>query len=193
MKIVSLLGSPRENGNSSVIAKRVCDTASKLGAEITTFVLNNLTFRACQACMACKTKLDRCAVEDDLTQVLDAVRDADVLVLASPVYFWDVSAQVKAFIDRTYSFLVPDFITNPTKSRLQPGKKFLLILTQGNPDRNSFLDIFPRFDYFFRAYGFTDTRLIRAFGVSAPGEVESHKDVMELAEKTAKEFCCTDR
>lgn len=94
----------------------------------------------------------------------EAVRETDILVLASPVYYWDVSSQMKAFVDRTFSFLVPDFLTNPIKSRLKPGKKLVLILAQNNPDKDSFTNIFPKFDYFFRAYGFTDTRLIRALG-----------------------------
>ncbi len=97
MKIISLLGSPREHGNSSIIASRFCDKAQKLGAQIQTFSLNKLDFRGCQACMACKTKLDKCALEDDLTEVLEAVRQTDVLVLASPVYFRDVSAQMNPY------------------------------------------------------------------------------------------------
>lgn len=189
MKIVSVLGSPRMRSNSSTIAKRFCITAQKLGAEVKTFTLNDLHFRGCQGCMACKTKLDRCALEDDLTEVLEAVHETDILILASPVYYWDISAQMKAFIDRTFSFFVPDFMTNPQKSRLAPGKKLVFILSQGNSDKNSFTDIFPKFDSFFRAYGFNDTRLIRAFGVAAPGEVENHKEVMDLAEKTAAEIC----
>jgi multimeric flavodoxin WrbA len=139
--------------------------------------------------MACKTKLDRCALEDELTEVLEAVRETDVLVLASPVYYWDVSGQLKCFLDRTFSYLVPDFITSPVKSRLIPGKKLVMILTQNNPDEQSFTNIFPKFDYFFRSYGFSDTRLIRACGVGAPGEVGSREDVMMLAESTAEQLC----
>jgi multimeric flavodoxin WrbA len=157
MKIVCLLGSPREKGNSSTVAKHFCDTAGRLDAQVRTFVLNKLEYRGCQGCMACKTKLDRCALNDDLTEVLDAVRDSDVLVLASPVYFWDISSQLKSFIDRTFSFLVPDFITNPNKTRLPPGKKLVFILAQNNPDPSSFPDIFPKFDYFFKAYGFGES------------------------------------
>lgn len=189
MRIVCLLGSPRENGNSSTIAARFCDTARSRGAEVRTFALNKLDYRGCQGCMACKTKLDKCALEDDLTEVLEAIRGTDVLVLASPVYYWDVSSQLKAFLDRTFSYLVPDFRTNPQKSRLSPGKKLVFILAQNNPDRDSFRDIFPKFDYFFKAYGFVESHLIRAFGVSEPGEVQTHEDVMELAEKTAETIC----
>jgi multimeric flavodoxin WrbA len=143
--------------------------------------------------MACKTKLDRCALNDDLTQVLDAVRETDVLVLASPVYFGDISSQLKAFIDRTYSYLVPDFKTNPRKSRLAPGKELVFILSQGNPDPNNFADIYPRFRFFTRTYGgFGESHLIRALGVNEPGEVAGHEDVMKLAETTAEKICNKD-
>lgn len=189
MKIVSLQGSPRINGNSAAMAKRFCSTAAKHGAEITTYILNELQYRGCQGCFLCKTKLDRCALKDDLTPVLDSIRDADVVVLASPVYFWDISSQLKTFIDRTFSYLVPDFITNPVKSRLPAGKKLVFILAQNNPDINSFTDIFPKYDYFFKAYGFAESHLIRAFGVGEPGEVEKHHDVMKLAEETAEKIC----
>ena len=151
MKIVCLLGSPREKGNSATIANRFCDTAEKLGAEVSTFALNKLEYRGCQGCMACKTKLDKCILEDDLTEVLEAVRETDVLVLATPVYFWDVSSQLKAFIDRTFSYLVPDFLTNPNRSRLASGEetgfhsKF-----KETRMRACFTGIFQKFDYFFK-------------------------------------------
>ena len=189
MKIVCLQGSPRENGNSATIARRFCATADRLGAQLKTYVLNDLEYTGCQGCMLCKTKLDRCALKDDLTEVLDAVHATDVLVLASPVYFWDISSQLKTFIDRTFSFLVPDFITNPNKSRLSPGKKLVFILAQNNPDRNSFPDIFRKIDYFFKAYGFSDSHLIRAFGVNEPGEVSTDEEVMKLADTTAEKIC----
>lgn len=189
MKILCLLGSPREKGNSAAIANRFCKTAEGLGAEVKSFTLNNLQYRGCQGCLACKTKLDRCALNDDLTEVLDAVRETDVLVLASPVYFWDISSQLKTFIDRTFSYLVPDFMINPVKTRLAPGKKLVFILSQNNPDRNSFADIYPKIQYFSQTYGFVESHLIRAFGVSEPGEVENHEDVMNLAETTARKIC----
>jgi multimeric flavodoxin WrbA len=189
MKVVSVIGSPRENGNSATIANRFCQTAEKLGAEVKIYVLNRLQYQGCQGCMVCKTKLERCVLEDDLTEVLDAIREAAVLVLSSPVYYWDVSGQLKTFIDRTFSYLVPDFITNAVKSRLEPGKKLVFILTQNNPDPKSFPDIFPKFDYFFKAYGFSENHLIRAFGVNEPREVEKQQEVMRLAEETAQKVC----
>ena len=185
MNIVCLLGSPRMKGNSSTIAKHFCDMAEKLGAQVRTFALNEIRYRGCQGCMACKTKLDRCALKDDLTEVLEAVRETDVLVLASPVYCGEVSSQLKGFIDRTFSYLVPDFITNPKPSRLAPGKTFIFIQAQEDPDEKSFADIFPRYEFSFKWYGFDESHLIRACGVGEAGDVEGRGEVLMLAEETA--------
>ena len=189
MKIVCVLGSPRPKGNSFVIADRFCRAAEAEGAESQTFALNKLKYRGCQACMTCKTKLDRCVLKDDLAQVLDAIRDADILVMASPIYYGEVSSQMKAFIDRTFSYLVPDFPTNPQPSRLAPGKRLVMILAQGDPGEEQYADVFPRYTSFFKWYGFDESHLIRACGVLAPGEVEGREEVMsqtaELARKLA--------
>ncbi len=185
MKIVCLLGSPRPKGNSAVIAKRFCETAESLGADVEIFALNKLKYRGCQACMTCKTKLDKCVLKDDLAEVLDAVRDSDVLVMATPVYYGVVSSQLKAYIDRTFSYLVPDYVTNQNPSRLSPGKELVFIQVQGHPDENLFNDVFPRYDSFFKWYGFGESHLIRACGVRDKGDVEGREDIMKLAEETA--------
>ncbi len=85
MKIVALLGSPRSGGNSSTIARRLVETAAGLGAETRVFELNRLNYRGCQGCYACKKNLDRCILDDDLSDVLAAVKEADAVVLATPV------------------------------------------------------------------------------------------------------------
>lgn len=189
MKIVALFGSPRAKGNSATVARRFCDAAEALGAEVKTYELNKFEYRGCQGCMTCKTKLDKCVLKDDLTEVLDAVHETDILLLASPIYYGDVSSQLKAFIDRTFSYLVPDYTTNPTPCRLSPGKKLVFVLTQGNPDESRFADVFPRYDYFFKWYGFDSSHLIRACGVREAGEVVAHRTVMTLAEDLTKELC----
>jgi multimeric flavodoxin WrbA len=164
MKIVTLLGSPRSQKNSATIAGRFTDTAAQLGAETRTFELNRLTYRGCQGCYACKKGHDRCVLQDDLTQVLAAVQEADLVLLASPVYYGEVTAQLKGFIDRTFSYLKPDYLTNPQPSRLGP-KKLVFVLTQGHPDEKMFADIFPRYDGFLKWLGFSESRLLRACGI----------------------------
>lgn len=189
LRVVSVLGSPRARGNSAILAEHFCKTARELGADVRTYVLNDLNFRGCQACMACKTELDKCVLEDDLTEVLESVANTDVLLMASPVYYGEVSSQLKGFIDRTFSYLVPDFPSNPRPSRLTPGKKLVFIQAQGQPDASQFADIFPRYSNFFRWHGFTDAYLIRACGVMDQGDVEKRRDVLDLAGDTARTVC----
>jgi multimeric flavodoxin WrbA len=166
MKIVAVLGSPRPEGNSSTLAHAFLEAARARGAETQEFLLNRMDFKGCQACMTCKTKTQTCALEDDLSPVLEAVREADILVLASPVYFGDISSQMKAFFDRTYSCINPDF-----SCRLPAGKKAVIILAQANPDPKEFEDIFPRYERWLKHYCFDGIRLLRATGVAGPGEV----------------------
>jgi multimeric flavodoxin WrbA len=186
MKIVCLKGSPRRGGNSAAIADRLLTTAASLGADTRVFELNRLNYRGCQGCYACKKKLDRCILEDDLTAVLAAVAEADTVVLATPVYYGDLSGQLKCFIDRTFSYLVPDYITNPTPCRLPPGKNLVFIITQGQPDEGLFADIYPRYDKFLKWYGFAQSHLIRACGIG-PASVDRVPEIyLKQAEELAR-------
>ncbi|BDV44374.1 FMN reductase [Geotalea uraniireducens] len=184
--IVCLLGSPRPNGTSATIARRFLDTAASLGAVTRTFHLNALAYRGCQGCYACKGRVERCTLRDDLTAVLEAVKEADMTVLASPVYYGDVTAQLKGFIDRTFSYLVPDFLTSSTPSRLPPGKTLVFIQTQGFPDERQYADIFPRYESFLRWSGFAECHLVRACGVGRDGATAVSEEVLARAEEAAR-------
>ncbi len=185
MKIVTLLGSPRTGKNSSSIANRFTETAVQLGAEIRTFELNRLTYKGCQGCYACKDTLDHCVLNDDLSEVLTAVQEADLVVLASPVYYGDVTAQLKGFIDRSFSYLKPDYLTNPKPSRLSP-KKLVFVQVQGNPDEKLFADIFKRYEVFLNWTGFSDIRLIRACGFGPATVDEVPERILLQAEEAAR-------
>jgi multimeric flavodoxin WrbA len=187
MNIVTLLGSPRSAGNSATIARRITAVAEELGAASRIFELNRLDYRGCQACYACKKGHEQCVLKDDLAEVLAAVAAADLVVLATPVYYGDITAQLKGYIDRTYSYLRPDYLSNPQPSRLGP-KKLIFVLTQGHPDEALFADIFPRYEQFLRWQNFTDVRLVRACGIG-PGSVDAVPDqVLLQAEETVRQM-----
>lgn len=185
-KFVCLLGSPRAGANSETICDRILDTAKRKGAETRKVSLNSLSFKGCQACMACKKDADKCVVNDDLAEVLQAVSEADVLLMASPIYFGQVTGQLKCAIDRMYSFLKPDYMTNPAPSRLGPGKKCVFVLTQGNPDSAAF-DIYPDYERFFKWFGY-EMHVIRGTGLRAPTDAAAKPELMAQAERLAEEL-----
>jgi len=187
VKITCILGSPRKKGNSATIAARFISTAERFGAESETFVLNELNFRGCQECMACKERLDVCAVKDDLTRVFESMRTADLIVVATPVFSGYASGQFKCFMDRCYSFLAPDYRTNPQPSRLPPGKKAVVVTTQGNPDPSLFDDLVDRLQMWVkRNWRLEEVRAIKGYGLGPESNLEPF---LRQAEDLAGSMC----
>jgi multimeric flavodoxin WrbA len=183
MKIVAVLGSPRPQGNSARLAQAFLATARERGADTELYLLNQMNITGCQGCGQCKSDSEVCVVEDDLTPVYESIRGADILVLASPVYFGDLSAQLKCFWDRTYAFANPDFT-----SRLAPGKKSVMILAQGAPAEEMFNDIHPRYERWLKMFGFSENYVIRAWGVQGAGEVEEKPEILDQARALARQL-----
>lgn len=191
MHVVCLFGSPRKNGNSAAVARHLLATAESLGAHTQSFSLNSLALRGCQACQGCKVGAEKCVLKDDLSPVLDAVFAADLVVIASPVYYGDVSAQLKAFIDRSYSYLRPGYIGLRHPSRLSKRKPLVFILTQGHRDPDWFADILPRYQELFRWVGFAEVHPLRVVDVYRPGDVDSRQEILQEAAVMARKLLTT--
>lgn len=172
MKVLCLFGSPRPEGNSTLLARGLCERLAAGGAEVGCHDLAALRYNGCRNLFHCKTGGTRCGLEDDLTPVLAELEVADVLILASPIYFTDLTSGLKAVIERCFSFFVPDYATATDKSRLAPGKRLVLVQTQGEPS-TAYGDLLARYAKSFRMLGFESFQLIRASGVREPGEVAS--------------------
>jgi multimeric flavodoxin WrbA len=107
--------------------------------------------------------------------------------MAMPVYCSDVPGQVKCFIDRTYSYMKPNYLSDSHPSRVPLGKKLVFILTQGAPVEDLFADIPQRYTGFLkRSMGFGDTYLIRGVGVGGGGSVGVPDQYLQKAEELAK-------
>jgi multimeric flavodoxin WrbA len=104
------------------------------------------------------------------------------------VYYGDIPSQMKAFVDRTFCYLVPDFMTNPNPSRLPPGKKCVFILTQNHPDEKMFADVYPRYSSSMQWYGFQDSYLIRGTGLMEKGDAGNRPQLLQQAEDLAKKI-----
>ena len=99
-KVLILSGSPRKNGNSDILCDEFARGAAEAGNHVEKIRVSEKNIGFCRACYACRGT-GVCAIRDDMAEVLRKMIDADVLVLASPVYFYSIDAQLKALIDRT--------------------------------------------------------------------------------------------
>lgn len=133
MRITGFIGSPRKNGNTDRLIQEILNSASLIGVVTEIVYLNDLNVRECQACMQCKEKDLRCAVNDDMQELYPLIEASDAVVLGSPIYIGNVTGLMKTFIDRWYAYAgVPDV------KKLPPGKRVLLVLPYGREEANLF-------------------------------------------------------
>jgi multimeric flavodoxin WrbA len=104
MNIIALNGSARKNGNTAMLLEKALEGAASRGAKTELVHLYELDYKGCRSCFACKTRGGKsygsCAANDGLSPVLKRVREADALILGSPIYFGTVSGEMKSFMER---------------------------------------------------------------------------------------------
>lgn len=99
--VLILSGSPRKGGNSDLLCDEFLRGAAEAGNQVEKIFLRSKKIAPCNACYYCTQSGGRCAIQDDMGEILDKMQAADVIVMASPVYFYSIAAQMKAVIDRS--------------------------------------------------------------------------------------------
>ena len=103
-RVLIIAASPRKNGNSTILALKAAEGVKSAGGETELVPIGNLKIAPCNACDACRTKPDAgCVIKDDMQPLYQKIRDAQGIIFATPVYWFNMSAQMKLFIDRTYA------------------------------------------------------------------------------------------
>jgi multimeric flavodoxin WrbA len=125
MKILAISASPRKGGNSDVLCDQFLKGAGEAGHETEKISLSDKRLNPCTGCYGCG-KTNACVIQDDMAEILQKLIEADVVVLATPVYFYSMDAQMKMMIDRC----LPRYkeITN---------KEFYLIVTAADPQHSA--------------------------------------------------------
>ena len=129
MNICALFGGPHKKGNTATLLENVLEGARAAGHETRRIDVAGMDIRPCKGCLACKTKQQGCVQKDDMAGVLEAVRAADILILASPMYWWNLAGPLKNTVDRFFS--LPFYAAKETSAFA--GKKLMLVMTSGQP------------------------------------------------------------
>jgi len=182
-RIVVILGSPRENGNSATLARRVIAGAREAGAAVESYYIHGMGIKPCSACDACQGSIEaECVIDDGMQEVYQALRAADAIVIASPIYWFSVSAQTKAFLDRCYA------LGGPEGSALK-GKRIGIVLTYEDPDPfiSGAANALRSFQDMFSYVGATIDGMIYGTA-SAPGEISANTELMDRAHRLGREL-----
>jgi multimeric flavodoxin WrbA len=175
-RVVIVIGSPRIKGNSSALAQQVAEGIKDSGAKAESFFLHGMEIKPCTACDVCLENSSKdCIIEDDMKTLYPKLRQADALVIASPIYWFTVSAQTKLFVDRCYA------LEGPEGNALK-GKRIGIILTYADPDpfSSGAVNALRTFQDTFNYIGAVITGMIYGSAEDA-GEIRENKDLMRKA------------
>jgi multimeric flavodoxin WrbA len=175
-KILVLLGSPRKKGNSAILADQITKGARSARAKVETIYLHGKTIAPCKACFACQKKNSKgCSIKDDMQDIYLKLLEADAWVIASPVYWFTMSAQTKIFMDRC--FALPAYQKDPFI-----GKRIAIAMTYGGEDPfdSGCVNALRTFQ---DAFGYIESQIVGMVYGSAmdAGDIRSNQKVMDEA------------
>jgi multimeric flavodoxin WrbA len=186
MKVVAFFGSPRVHGNTDLLLEETLKPIREAGHDIVSFKLNLMNIKPCQNCGGC-TKTGVCVVDDAMKEVSAAIRSADRVILASPIFFFGLSAQAKAMIDRCQAFWCDKYLLKKTIPAGPRGRKGLLIVVGGMKKEDGIHCAETTARAFFRTISIPEHATVSFLGVDAKGEILNHptalKDVYEAGKK----------
>ncbi len=181
MKVLSVLGSPRKNGYTSAILESYVSGLKENndGLKLKDIYLEEMTIKGCKGCNACQhKKVDFCISEDDMIGIYKDILDSDIIILASPVYFFHITAQMKTMVDRLYSI-----------ARQLKGKKLVFLSTFGaeHVEQSGVKNAVNMFE---KTASLTGLELVQQLHISTAGE-KGQKFSNESALKEAYELAKT--
>jgi multimeric flavodoxin WrbA len=178
MKILGILGSPRRRGNSEILLDALLDAARQQGAAVEKVALRDLKISPCLEIYHC-FKDGTCPIPDDMLDLYDKLLTAQVVVLASPVFFYGLSAQAKAMIDRTQALWARRYIL---KLKFPEGvRQGVLLATGATKGRLLFVGCRLTARYFFDAIDVSYAAEILVRGVDEKGAIKEKPEVLAAA------------
>lgn len=176
--IAVLIGSPRRNGNTEALVAAFVKGALESGNSVELIRPAELSLHPCIGCNACyRDEAHKCVFDDDMTACYAALANTDVIVVATPIYFYGPSAQIKTLIDRLH---------NPIRGSFHVKKLALLAVCADTQDR-VFDATVTMYQSTLRYFGLEDGGMVTVSGVSEPGQIAGHP-LLAKAEALGREI-----
>lgn len=174
-KIVILNGSPRRKGNTSALVKEFTKGAESAGNSVTEFFLNDMDIDGCRGCFGGHSSREcPCVQKDDMDKIYPAVKECDVVVLASPLYYWNMSGQLRTAVDRLFALEEGD----GNLLRGHGRASVLLMAAEGN----GFEDVVLYYDHLTEHLRWKNLGHVLAGGNGDIGDIEGKKELQEAYE-----------
>lgn len=180
--IVAFVGSANHHGNISNIVKKILEGAQENESETKIYYLNDMNIRGCQGCLYCRSH-DICCINDDMQSVYKDIISAEIIILGSPVYMCQVSAQTKLLLDRLYPFT--EIINGKHIPRFGE-KQLIMVYSQAAPFRFIFSNYFRYLAKSLKGIGFKEINRIISTKAFTPDVSKSNMKLMRRAYEVGK-------
>ncbi|MEE4193791.1 MAG: flavodoxin family protein [Anaerolineae bacterium] len=180
-RVLGIVGSPRKNGNTNAMVEAVLQGAAMKGAGVELVHLSKQKIKPCKGCGACRQK-GNCRYDDDMAELLGFMKESDVWVLGTPVYWWGPTGQMKTFMDRWYQDI---------KGLRECGKKdVILVIPYGDKDAKTAQNTIGMFQESFEYLKKNIVEIIEGPGLVDRTEAADNdklmKHCMEIGKKIVK-------
>ncbi|MGA1826293.1 MAG: flavodoxin family protein [bacterium] len=186
MKTVALLGSPRRGGNTETLLDMLLTGCRENGAICEKIALYEHTISPCRELYGCK-KDGRCVIHDDMDQILSHICDATIVIVASPIFFYNVSAPTKAMIDRCQALWVKKYKLHLPISAIKD-RKGVFIGNGATKGKNLFIGAQLTIKYFFDAIDVSYSKELLVRGIDDMGAIKKHPALLNDAYELGKEI-----
>jgi multimeric flavodoxin WrbA len=187
-KILALYGSPRRKGNTSTLLDQAVQGALETGAQVEQIVLRDLNLSPCLEIYGCKGT-GRCVIQDDFQNIADQLLSCQGLMLASPIFFYTVSAHTKILMDRCQSLWVKKYwIDKSPYGQWEPKRKGLFISAGATQGKKLFDGTLLTLKYFFDVLDMELWKALLFRGLDFEEDVLSHPDYLREAHESGREF-----
>lgn len=179
MRVLGILGSPRMKGNSDVLLDRALAGAKEAGANVEKIVLSRKKISGCLDCGKCN-ETGACVIKDDMAKIHKKILEADAIIHSVPLYFWAMTSQMKAYLDRWCAFFDANWEWQKAYAPKMKGKKIGLITVCGDSDASTSDPIVHSFKNTCEFTGLSLFGIVKA-SASKKGEIAGNKKMMKQA------------
>jgi len=188
MKVLGLFGSPRRGGNTEILLEEALKGAEGEGAEIERLYLTDLKITPCTECHGCDATGD-CVILDEMQKIYPKLLEADIIILASPIFFYGVTAWAKGLIDRSQAIWAKKYLVNdPSMGKRGKRRKGFFISVGATKGQKVFDGAILTVKYFFDALNAEYTGELLCRGVDGKGEILKHPKALEQAREAGRKL-----
>ena len=186
MKVLGIFGSPRRGGNTDILLEETLKGAQKEGAEVDRIYLTDYAITPCKECHGCD-HTGQCVILDDMQKIYPKLLESDIVILASPIFFYGVTAWAKALIDRSQALWAKKYLLkDPSLGKEERKRKGFFISVGATKGPRVFEGAILTVKYFFDTFNAEYAGELVFKGMDAKGDILKHPEALKQALETGR-------